>query len=266
MVDVAGERNGVQGLTLLRERLLLDRGEHLGGEHALIGRLRRVIALDDLAADAPLAEELANGAEEVVLQAEQAVQALQDGEGGAGAIAVVADEAADEQAIALFDPGLIVLAIRATPGEADFMAAAPAEQAAVDKLTAVVAMPLAQGKRHPLGDGVDAAGDALLVQVPDRLQFRPGRGDVDGDERGAVPARGGFPAMQTRSPCIAPAVTPAHSLQVRSGTWARTTCRAVPARRGWPGRRRRRGRSSRSSVAGLAASRAARAGAVTASP
>ena len=54
-----------------------------------------------------------------MLQAEQAVQALQDGEGGAGAIAVVADEAADEQAIALFDPGLIVLAIGAAPGEAD---------------------------------------------------------------------------------------------------------------------------------------------------
>jgi hypothetical protein len=35
-------------------------------------------------ADTPLAQELADGAEEVVLQVEQAVEALQDGLGGRG--------------------------------------------------------------------------------------------------------------------------------------------------------------------------------------
>jgi hypothetical protein len=47
----------------------------------------------------------------MVYLAQQAVQALQDGLGGAGAIAIVADEGAAEEAVALVRPGLIVLAI-----------------------------------------------------------------------------------------------------------------------------------------------------------
>jgi len=43
---------------------------------------------------------------------------------------------------------------------------------------------------------LDAAGDALVVQAPDGLQLGPGGGDVDGDEGGAIQARGGLPAMQ----------------------------------------------------------------------
>jgi hypothetical protein len=47
-----------------------------------------------------------------------------------------------------------------------------------------------------LGDVLDAAGNALLVQAPDRLQLGPGGGHVDGDERGAILPRGGLAAMQ----------------------------------------------------------------------
>lgn len=46
-----------------------------------------------------------------MLEAQEAVQALQDGLGRAGARAIVADEAADDEAVALLHPGLIVLAI-----------------------------------------------------------------------------------------------------------------------------------------------------------
>jgi hypothetical protein len=56
-----------------------------------------------------------------VLQPEQVVDALQGSGGRAGAVAVIAHEASDEQAVALFDPGLIVLAIWAAAGEADLV-------------------------------------------------------------------------------------------------------------------------------------------------
>lgn len=110
---------------------------------------------------------LADGTEEVVLQAKQAVQPLQDGEGGAGAVAIIADEAADEEAVALLDPGLIILAIGAAAGKANALAAAPGEQAGVEELAAVIAVPRAQGDGQALPQEVDAAGDAPVVQVPD---------------------------------------------------------------------------------------------------
>src|SRR5262249_44990078 len=94
------------------------------------------------------------------------------------------------------DPGLVVLAIGPAPGEADAVALTPAKQAGVDEFAAIVTVPLAQGERQALGDGLDPAGDPLLVQAPDRLQVGPGGGHVDRDERGAILSRGGLPAMQ----------------------------------------------------------------------
>ena len=109
-LDVARERDRIEGLTLLRQGLALGLGQDATEEHPLVGGLEGVVLLEDLAANAALAEELADGAEEVVLLAEEAVQPLQDGQGGAGAEAVVADEAKNEEAVALLDPDLIVLA------------------------------------------------------------------------------------------------------------------------------------------------------------
>jgi hypothetical protein len=97
-----------------------------------------------------LLSSLQDGPEEVVLQAEQAVEAPQDGPGGAGAVAVIADEAADEQAVALLDPGLIVLAIGPAAGKANLAALTPTQQAVIDELAAVVAVPVAQGKGQPV--------------------------------------------------------------------------------------------------------------------
>jgi hypothetical protein len=50
-----------------------------------------------------------------VYLAQQPVPALQDGLGGAGAMAIVAGEGAAEEAVALVRPGLIVLAIGGRP-------------------------------------------------------------------------------------------------------------------------------------------------------
>jgi len=136
---------------LLREGVPLVGAEEASGQHPLGGGLGEIVALDDPAADAALTDELADGAEEVELQPEQTIEALQDGEGGAGARAVVAHEPADDEAVALLDPGLIVLAIRAAAREANALPAAPGQQAVVDEFAAVVAGPLAQGKGQSPG-------------------------------------------------------------------------------------------------------------------
>src|SRR6266852_7485884 len=74
-------------VTLLRERALLLRGQPARGQHALVWGLRGIVALEDPAADAPLGHELADRAEEVVLQTQQPIQALQDAPGRARAVA-----------------------------------------------------------------------------------------------------------------------------------------------------------------------------------
>jgi len=116
-LNVAGEGNGIEHVKLVLQSAALLGGEHPGGQDPLVRREGGVIVLADVAADPLFAQELADGAEEVVRQAEQAVEALQDSLGRAGAIAVVAHEAADDEAVALLDPGLIVLAIGAAARE-----------------------------------------------------------------------------------------------------------------------------------------------------
>src|SRR5262249_54009598 len=191
----------MQGLKLLVEDLTLLGREDSGGEEPLVGGLGRVVVLADLAAAALLAAELADGAKEVVLEAEQAIEAVQGLLGRPGAVAVVADEPAHEQAVALLDPRpgifsvggaagggqrLGILAIGADGGEVHGVAATPAEQTVVDEFAAVVTVPGAEGEGQPLVDGGNAPGDPLMVQAPNDLQLGPGRGDIDGDEGGAV--------------------------------------------------------------------------------
>jgi hypothetical protein len=130
-LDVARERDRIEGLTLLRKGLALGLGQDATEKHPLGGGPGGVVPLDDRAAEPVLTQELADGAEEVVVQPEQAVEALQDGQGGPGAVAIATDEAADEEPVALLDPGLIILAIRPAAGEADALATAPRHETRV---------------------------------------------------------------------------------------------------------------------------------------
>jgi len=129
---------------LLRKGLALGLGQGATEEHPLAGGPGGVVLLDDRAANATLAAERADKAEEVVLQAEEAVQPLQDGKGGPGAVAVVADEATDEEPVALLDPGLIILAVRPAAGEADPLATAPGHETRVEEFAPVVTVPRPQ--------------------------------------------------------------------------------------------------------------------------
>jgi hypothetical protein len=81
-LDVSGEDDRIERPQLTREFGVQRGRDDAGGEGPLIGRLRRIVASHDPAADATLAEQHADGAEEVVLEPEQAIQPLEGGEGG----------------------------------------------------------------------------------------------------------------------------------------------------------------------------------------
>src|SRR3989449_1016736 len=152
----------------------------------------------------PISDQLAHGAEEVELQAEQPVEPLQDRERRARAVPVVADQAAHGQPVALLDPGLVVLAVGPAPGEAQPPAAAPREDELVEELAAIVTMPLAQREGEPGAEVLQPIADMVIVQPPQGLQFGPAGGHVDGDEGGEVKARGGLAAMQDEIPLDRP--------------------------------------------------------------
>ena len=76
LLNVPGQGDGIEGGDLRGQRLPLRDGEPAGGQHALVRGLGGVVALDDLAPNPALAPQLADGAEEVVMQAEQAVEPL----------------------------------------------------------------------------------------------------------------------------------------------------------------------------------------------
>jgi len=98
-------------------------GQGASEKHLLVGSPASIVSLGDRAPEAAPAAELVDWAEEVVMHTEEAVQPLKDGGGGPGAVAVVTDEAADEEAVALRDPGLIILEMRVPAGEAGALAA-----------------------------------------------------------------------------------------------------------------------------------------------
>src|SRR5215470_4299745 len=153
--DLASEGDGIEGRKLGVECGALSGREDPSGEDPLVRGLWGVVALVDTTAEPSLAQEFADRAEEIVVEAEQDVEALQGGPRRAGAIAVIADEAADEQAIALLDPGVVIFAIRSPPCKAHALALAPAEQGRIDELAAVVTVPGAHRKGQPRRDVLD---------------------------------------------------------------------------------------------------------------
>ena len=111
-------------------------------KHPAIRRLGGVISPHAFAAHATGREYLAERAEKVELHAEQRVQALEQAKRDVGAVTIAADEAPHREPIAQLYPRLIVLAILPTASDADAMAPAVAKQSAVEKLAAVIGVPL----------------------------------------------------------------------------------------------------------------------------
>src|SRR3990172_4865772 len=196
LVDLAGEPRGVERNELALQGLPLGDTEHAGGEERVVRGGGGIILLVDLTADAPLGQQLPDRPEEVELQAEQAVEALQARIGGARAVAVVAPAPAPGQPVLLLDPGLIVLPVAAAPGEADPLAPTPADERLVEKLAPVVRMPLPQPEGQPLPEVMDPRPHAPVAESPEGFERDPTRGHIDADQGGEVEAGGALPAVE----------------------------------------------------------------------
>jgi len=139
--DVASQVRRMQGEKIAVEGQALGRAEHVGREEALIGRLRVIVTGPALAADATAGGAVAKRAKEVELGAQEAVEALEQGPGGARAVAIAADESAHGQPVALLDPGLIILPIHAPARELDLVSARVVEEAGVEEFAPIVGVP-----------------------------------------------------------------------------------------------------------------------------
>jgi len=180
-IDLGAERQGVETAVQRVEAVALVGREDTGGEQALIGRLRAIIALGDSGPVSDLRRELAERLEEVPIEAQDAVEGVELGQGGVGRVPIVADEATHDRPVLLLGVRLIVLAPGAAAGEVDVFAVAPRDEDVVQKLSAVIGVKLAQRHRKALADEVDASANALVALAPDRLALGPTGGDIDGD-------------------------------------------------------------------------------------
>ncbi len=131
-------------------------------------------------ANTRLGHEPLHGLEEIGVHAKQAIDAGQLRVGRAGGVAVVADEGADEGTILLLDVRAVVLAVGPTAGKHDALPPAVVVDGAIDELGAVVTVQPAQGDGQAAADLVQGGLDALVVLAPDRVEFDPAGGDIDG--------------------------------------------------------------------------------------
>jgi len=194
-IDLSAEGQGVEGAVQRLERGALVGRQDAGRQQALMGCLGAIVAFRDPGAVADLGGQLAEGLEEVPVEAQDTVEGVEVREGRAGRVAIVANEAAYDRPVLLLGVGLIVLAPGAAAGEVDVFAAAPGEEEVVEKLPAIIGMELAQGHGQALADEVHAGADALVAFAPDGVAFRPAGGDIDGDQRGQEEAGDSLAAM-----------------------------------------------------------------------
>src|SRR5712692_9762961 len=194
--EIAPELQGVEAL-IERLEVLADAGrEHARGAEPVIGGLRPVIDAVHVGAVAVLAHELLHGLEEIDVQAGEAIDAGELGIGGFGGEAIIVDERADDGAVLLFDMGAVVLLPGATAGEGDAALPAVVVEALVDELAAVVAVKPEERHGEALARAMHTPAPPLVPLAPDRLEFDPGGGDVDGAEGAQGEALRSGPAMR----------------------------------------------------------------------
>src|SRR6185503_2252289 len=176
--------------------LALGGGEAAGGEEPLVGGLGGVIVAHAFAADPAAGDQLAKRPEEVHLHAHELVEALQEVVGGAGGVAVAAHEPPDNEPVAEFHPGLIILAIVAAARDVDAVAATVCDEAVIEELAPIVGVPFAQGDRQALPEAGDAAADPLGSDAPHGFQLDPATRHVDGHEAAQIEPFGRFATVQ----------------------------------------------------------------------
>ena len=86
--DLGAERQGVEAAVQRVETVTLVGREDTGGEQALIGRLRAIIALGDPGPVPDLRRELAEWLEEVPVEPQDAVEGVELSQGRVGGVSV----------------------------------------------------------------------------------------------------------------------------------------------------------------------------------
>ena len=96
VLKIRAQPEGIEGLILDGERDAALWGEDSAGEQPTIGRLRAIISLDHPGAVALLGDQFAEGLKEVPIEPEDPVNRAGLFVGRAGAVAIIADEPADD--------------------------------------------------------------------------------------------------------------------------------------------------------------------------
>src|SRR5512144_1467473 len=164
------------------------RGEYAGAAQALVGRLGPIV--DPLhAGPVPvLGHELLDRLKEVDVEPREPIDAPELCIGRLRGEAIIADELPHDGAVLLLDVGAVVLLPGAAASKGDAPLPAVVVQAVVDELTAVVAIEAEERHGQALPHPMHGPADALVALTPDRVEFDPGGGDVDGAEGAEVEA------------------------------------------------------------------------------
>src|SRR5205807_7623680 len=154
-----------------------------------------VVALGDLSALAVLLGELEGRLEEVHEQSRSATQA-RDGLGGRYPLkAAIAQELPHDRAVLLFDPSLVVLAVRARARELDTTVQAILDQRLVYKFAAIVDIQRAKGKRQADADALKCLNNEAAFAHHKRRRLGPTASNIGQDQAVNVATAVNVPAM-----------------------------------------------------------------------
>src|SRR5215472_13089907 len=215
--------------------------------------LRSVIAFDYPSANAGLLFELERGLEQVGVQSGSGIEPNQSLRRSDPFQPAVANETANDRAVLLLDPGLIVLAVGARPCDLQTMTPAPGDDQFVHEQTIIVKVDASQWEReqrHCAGQSFDHQGAAARHQ---RQALGPAGGNVRQHHRLDKAAGSRGACMSNKIDLDKPwrRVVP---IAERPHRHCAAHCRAEPGAPPTPAAARRTCESKRSIVAGLMAS------------
>ena len=137
-----------------------------------------MVALPNPAAVAGLLGELERRLEHVHEQSRGRVEACQRLGPGHALQAAVPDQTADDGAVLLFDPGLVVLAEGPGPGQLDALLPAEGHQHLVEELAAVVRVDPAEREGQRASQLIQRIDHQACFAHEERYAFRPPAGDI----------------------------------------------------------------------------------------
>ena len=181
--DLVQQPERVHGAGQRPQTVLHRGGNRVRGEQPRTRRLRRVVALVDAGADPCLLGELERRLEHVHEQARRRVQAGQRFGPGHAFQTAIPHQAADDRAVLLLDPRLVVLPIRPRPRQLDVVLLAEADQHLVEKLAAVVSVDSPQRKREGAAEPIHRVDHHTCFTHQQRYGLRPAAGDIGQHQR-----------------------------------------------------------------------------------